>query len=62
MDEPATDVQLSAVMRQLAALRWGSQRPVKLARELVQRLDELPPTELRALAAALSERSEREAS
>jgi hypothetical protein len=52
MSDAAT---VSAVMCELAARRWGSQVPTRLARELVPRLDELPEIERRALAAALAE-------
>jgi hypothetical protein len=46
------DAQVSGAARQLAVQRWGAQKPVRLARELVQRVDELP-VERRALLAAL---------
>jgi hypothetical protein len=50
----------SAAARELAARRWGSQRPVKLARELVPRVAELPEVERRQLLDALSEDRGRE--
>jgi hypothetical protein len=40
----------------LAASRWGSQRPVRLARELALRARELPPAEREALIDALTRR------
>jgi hypothetical protein len=49
----------SAAARALAARRWGASRPAKLARELAERVDELPETECRALIAALAERTGR---
>jgi hypothetical protein len=45
--------QVSGAARLLVAQRWGSQRPVKLARELLGRVDELPPVERRQLLDAL---------
>lgn len=45
----------TAAGRQLAAQRWGPQRPVKLARELASRIDELPAVERAKLRAALDE-------
>jgi hypothetical protein len=50
----------SAAARELAAQRWGAQRPVRLARELALRAAELPEVERKQLLAALSERSGRE--
>jgi hypothetical protein len=48
--------QVSAVMRSLAAQRWGAAKPVRLARELALRAAELPDSErvrlLKALASA----------
>jgi hypothetical protein len=43
----------SAVMREMAARRWRGQVPARLARQLLPRLDELPPIERRQLLAAL---------
>jgi hypothetical protein len=48
----------SAVMAELAARRWRGQVPARLARELVPRVDELPPVERRALLDALNRRTE----
>jgi hypothetical protein len=48
----------SAAARQMAAQRWGAQRPVRLARELALRARELPEVEARQLIAALTERAE----
>jgi hypothetical protein len=50
--------QVSAVMRDLAARRWRGQVPIRLARELVPRVDELPPVERRALLDALTRGAE----
>ena len=47
--------QVSAVMREMAARRWRGQVPARLARELVPRVDELPPVERRALLDALTQ-------
>jgi hypothetical protein len=44
---------VSAVMRELAARRWRGQVPIRLARELVPRVDELPEVERRQLLDAL---------
>jgi hypothetical protein len=55
MKNAATDAQVSAVMRSLAAQRWGASRPVRLARELELRAHELPEVERRALIAALTQ-------
>jgi hypothetical protein len=52
---PEITMRESEAGRQLAALRWGSQRPVKLARELASHIDELPAVERAALRAALDE-------
>ena len=41
-------------MRSLSARRWGGQRPARLARELVPRVDELPEVEKRQLIDALT--------
>jgi hypothetical protein len=46
--------QASSAARELAASRWGSQRPVKLAHELLRRAAELPDLERRQLLDALS--------
>ena len=40
-----SDTQVSAAARQMAAQRWGSQRPIRLAQELAERAAELPPSE-----------------
>jgi hypothetical protein len=55
MSDAAT---VSAVMRDLAQRRWRGQVPTRLARELVGRVDELPPMERRALLDALNRRTE----
>jgi hypothetical protein len=55
MSDAAT---VSAVMRDLAAKRWRGQVPARLARQLMARVDELPPMERRALLDALNRRSE----
>jgi hypothetical protein len=47
----------SAAARALVARRWGASKPVRLARELAERVDELPEIERRQLIAALTERS-----
>jgi hypothetical protein len=47
--------QVSAVMRELAAQRWGAAKPVRLARELALRAHELPEVERRQLLDALTE-------
>jgi hypothetical protein len=57
MSDAAT---VSAVMRELAERRWRGQVPIRLARELVPRVDELPDIERRALLDALTEHSVRE--
>ena len=46
----------------MAARRWGSQRPVKLARELAERVGEQPDIDHRQLIAALTRRAEGEQS
>jgi hypothetical protein len=46
--------EVSGAARLLVARRWGSQRPVKLARELAERAAELPEVERRALLDALT--------
>ena len=48
-----TDSAVSEAARQLVAQRWGDQRPVRLARELLPRLDELPAEERSRLLDAL---------
>ena len=48
------DAQVSGAARQLVAQRWGNRRPVRLAKELVGRVDELPPAERRELLEALT--------
>ena len=48
-------VIVSAVMREMAARRWRGQVPTRLARELAERVDELPPVERRALLDALTQ-------
>jgi len=55
MSDAATDAQISAVMRSLAAQRWGASKPVRLARELALRAHELPEIERRQLLDALTE-------
>jgi len=53
-----TDTATSEAARQLVAKRWGPQRPIKLARELALRVDELPASERARLRAALDEPAE----
>jgi hypothetical protein len=43
----------SEAARQLSQARWGPQRPTRLARELAERVDELPPAERERLRMAL---------
>ena len=50
----------SAVMADLAARRWRGQVPARLARELLPRVNELPPTERRQLIAALTQHTGQE--
>jgi hypothetical protein len=50
-----SDTTTSGAARQLVAKRWGAQRPVRLARELAARVDELPAAERARLRAALDE-------
>jgi hypothetical protein len=50
----------SAVMRELAARRWRGQVSTRLARELAERVDELPEVERRSLLAALAQHADRE--
>jgi hypothetical protein len=45
-------------MREMAERRWRGQVPARLARELVPRVDELPPVERRALLDVLTRRVE----
>jgi hypothetical protein len=49
---------MTAAGRRLAAQRWGPSRPVRLARELATRIDELPTAERDRLRAALDEKTE----
>jgi hypothetical protein len=49
-----------AAARELAALRWGASKPVRLARELALRAAELPEVERRQLLEALTERAGQE--
>jgi hypothetical protein len=44
---------VSAVMREMAARRWRGTVPTRLARELLERVDELPEVERVQLRAAL---------
>jgi hypothetical protein len=46
-------IDTSEAARALSAQRWGSQRPVRIARELSARADELPEVERRHLLEAL---------
>jgi hypothetical protein len=46
---------LSAAGKALAAERWQATRPIRLSRELVQRMGELPVDERQALRRALEE-------
>jgi hypothetical protein len=55
MSDAASPDVVSAVMAELASRRWRGQVATRYARVLAERLDELPPTERRALAAALNE-------
>ena len=48
------DTAASLAARQLVAKRWGARKPVRLAHELLPRLDELPPAERVRLANALA--------
>jgi hypothetical protein len=57
MSDAAT---VSAVMRDMAARRWRSQVPTRLARELVPRVDELPEIERRQLLDALTQHTRQE--
>jgi hypothetical protein len=49
-----SDKTVSLAARQLSAGRWGSQKPVRLARELELRVDELPEAERARLLEALT--------
>ena len=49
MDDP----QVSDAARELAARRWGASKPVRLAQQLIERVDELPDPERIQLRAAL---------
>jgi hypothetical protein len=49
--------QVSVAARSLAAQRWGSSRPVRLAQELAERAAELPEPERRQLLEALTRRA-----
>ena len=48
-----TDTAASEAARALVAQRWGSQRPARLARELAERVGELPAEERSRLLDAL---------
>jgi hypothetical protein len=50
-----SDTEMSEAARQLVTRRWGPQRPIRLARELALRIDELPPAERDRLHAALDD-------
>jgi hypothetical protein len=50
-----SDTTTSEAARQLVAKRWGAQRPIRLAQELVSRIDELPAAERIRLRQALGE-------
>lgn len=52
------DTDASAAARQLIAQRWRGQRAARLARELVDRVDELPVEERARLAEALARTGE----
>ena len=49
-----------AVMSELAAKRWRGQVAIRCARELLPRVDELPPAARSELLAALTEQTRRE--
>jgi hypothetical protein len=49
---------VSAVMREMAARRWRGTVPTRLARQLVERADELPEVERRALLDVLTRSAE----
>jgi hypothetical protein len=57
-DAVTTTAATAEEMRRRAAARWGPQRPVKLARELASRIDELPELERLRLRQALDEPAE----
>jgi hypothetical protein len=50
----------SAVMSELARQRWRGQVAIRCARELTERVDELPLIERRQLIDALTEHAEQE--
>jgi len=54
--------RVSGAARQLAAQRWGARKPVWMARELAERVDELPEIERGQLLAALTQHTNREQS
>jgi hypothetical protein len=47
------DPSVSRAGRVLSLKRWGSSRPRNLAKELLQRLEELPPSDRQRLREAL---------
>ena len=55
MSSPAA----SEAARQLSLARWGSRKPTRLAREVAQRVDELPPAERERLRMALDQQQVR---
>jgi hypothetical protein len=59
MDVTETSDAASVAARALVARRWGSSRPVRLARELAERANELPEIERRALIDALTDHADR---
>lgn len=54
-----SDRAASVAARQLSSSRWGSQKPVRLARELAGRVDELPDPERTQLLNALLTKARR---
>jgi hypothetical protein len=50
-----SDTQVSGAARQLAAQRWGASKPVRMARELALRAQELPDPERVRLLDALEQ-------
>ncbi len=46
--------EVSVAARQMAAQRWGASKPIRLAQQLAERVDELPEIERRALIDALT--------
>lgn len=54
-DAVTTVAPVAEEMRRRAAARWGPQRPVRLARELASRIDELPAAERDRLRKALGD-------